>query len=87
MQLTSLFVLLAAATLTLATPRPSPKECDVKTMKAHIGHGHESIVKGICSNFADAAGDAGDTKRPKVGKATSAYHRRMSAIFLNFLYS
>jgi hypothetical protein len=86
MQLTGLFALLAAATLTLATPRPSPKECDVKTMQLHAGHGHEGIIKSICSNYA-AAGAAGDAPKAKAGKSAGKYHRRMCSTFLNFFYS
>jgi hypothetical protein len=70
MQLTRLVVLLAAATSTLASPRAAPKECDVKTMQLHMGHGHESIVKGLCSNYAAAAAGAPAAKAPKAAKGS-----------------
>ena len=85
MQLTNLFVLLAAVSLTFAKPRPVPKECDEKTMQLHVGHGHESIVKGICSNYVAGSGAAaapGSAKKPKTGKTTTTYHRRMYTVCL-----
>jgi len=73
MQLTSLLVLLAAATSTIASPRPTPKNCDVKTMQLHIGHGHKSIVSAICNNVAEADAKGADAKKPKVAKGSKTY--------------
>ena len=85
MQLTSLLALLAAATLTVASPRPTPKNCDVKTMQAHIGHGHKSIVQAICSNAAEADTKEAGAKGPKAAKGSKTY-RRMRSIFLPLVF-
>jgi hypothetical protein len=85
MKLTGLLVLLAAATSTFASPRPTPKNCDVKTMQAHIGHGHKSIIQAICSNSAEADTKDGGAKGPKVAKGskTTTYRRKYS-LFLHW---
>jgi hypothetical protein len=85
MQLTSLLALLAAATLAIASPRPTPKNCNVETMQAHIGHGHKSIIQAICSNAAEAGTKEVGAKGPKAAKGSKTY-RRTRSIFLP-LYS
>jgi hypothetical protein len=82
MQLTSLLVFLAAATLTIASPRPTPKNCNVETMQAHIGHGHKSIIQAICSNAAEAGTKEAAAKGPRAAKGSKTYRRMRSISYL-----